>query len=68
MSVVSQVKRAQLSELRAVSQEVGGYEVARRMPIEVRRWWIDEMRSDREDESVRVDPDTGKRIRTKFVK
>jgi len=41
-----------LQELRYISTEVS-YESARRMPVEVRRWWIDEMQKEaqaREDQ------------------
>jgi hypothetical protein len=34
-----------LRELRYVAAEVG-YREAQRMPVEVRRWWIEEMRKD----------------------
>ncbi len=34
-----------LHELRYVASEVG-YREARRMPVEVRRWWIDQMQKE----------------------
>ena len=36
-----------LRELRYVSSEVG-YAEAKRMPVEVRRWWIEQMRKEAE--------------------
>lgn len=35
-----------LLELRHVSKEVGSLTEARRLPVEVRRWWIDQMNKD----------------------
>jgi hypothetical protein len=44
-----------LHELRYVASEVG-YREARKMPVEVRRWWIGEMQKEAEK---RNDPDLG---------
>lgn len=71
LPTVSRFKVAQLSELRFVAQEVGGYEPARRMPVEIRRWWIQQMQKKDgagEDGSVAVDQSTGKRYRTQDVR
>jgi hypothetical protein len=37
-----------LTEIRYVMEEVGSYEEARRLPTEVRNWWISEMRKEAE--------------------
>lgn len=42
-----------LREIRYVSSEVG-YREARRMPVEVRRWWIEEMRKEGEAQAARL--------------
>ena len=40
-----------LRELRYVSNEIG-YHEANRLPVEIRRWWIDEMRREAEQKSA----------------
>lgn len=35
-----------LTELRYVAKEVGGLDQAMRMPVEWRRWWIDQMQKE----------------------
>lgn len=42
----AEVKKGLWTELRLVSKEVGGYEVARRLPTEQRRWWLEQMRKE----------------------
>ena len=51
-----------LREIRYVAREVG-YREARRMPVEVRRWWIEEMRKEGEAHEERVAELAGKRTR-----
>lgn len=54
-----------LSELRSVAPEVGGLAEARRMPSEVRRWWLSEMykEADRRNGSPDVSGDGRKVVR-----
>lgn len=37
-----------LQELRSVSQEVGGIEPARKLPTEVRKWWVEQIEKEKE--------------------
>lgn len=63
-------KLAQLSELRLVCQEVGTLTDARAMPLEVRKWWIQQMlkKTDGGGQQVQTDPRTGNRLVTKDVR
>lgn len=68
---VSAHKKAQLSEIRMVCQEAGDYDVVRRMPVEIRRWWLEQMRKKEGqggEPGVRVDPQTGRRFVTQDVR
>lgn len=49
-----------LQELRFVSMEVGLHE-ARRMPTEVRRWWIEEMQRERQSRNDEVEQMSGRK-------
>ena len=46
----AQRKVSLLSELRIICKEIG-YEEARRLPSEVRRWWINEMVKEAQEKS-----------------
>jgi hypothetical protein len=62
-------KMAQLSELRLICQEVGTLSDARSLPLEIRKWWVEQMTKKNEGGSVTtVDPNSGKRFVTKDVK
>lgn len=46
---------AVLQELRYVSGEVGGLSEARRMPREVRHWWIGEISKERSQQNDEIE-------------
>ena len=54
-------KIAFLSEIRLLCQEIKSYEEIRRMPSEIRRWWINEMVKDAEDKRKEYDRINGTR-------
>lgn len=63
-------KLAQLSELRFVTQEVGSLSEAKSMPLEIRRWWIQQMQK-KEGSSSNGDnavEQNGKRFVTREVR
>lgn len=60
-------KIAQLSELRMVCQEVGTLSDAKALPLEIRKWWIEQMMKKNEG-GQSVTQTGGKRIVTKDVK
>jgi hypothetical protein len=55
-----------LQELRFVTHEVGLHE-ARRMPTEVRRWWIEEMQKERQTRTDEVEQLAGGKKRVADV-
>lgn len=57
-----------LRECRAISTEVGGFDVAWTLPTEVRNWWVSEMIREREGREVgdssTTSPDGRRIVRT----
>jgi hypothetical protein len=49
-----------LRELRYVATEVG-YREARRMPVEIRRWWIEQMSKEGEARQAQIDAMNGRK-------
>jgi hypothetical protein len=55
-----------LTELRYVTREVG-YSEAKKMPREIRHWWIDKMNKDNDPKGENQGPEPRSRIVTRDV-